>query len=572
MRKLFLGRLLLTLRTGLFVSTYLLIFAFAHKSHSATLNWQLPADSEGVNIYRDGVYIRTVKDKTWFELATHELGSKYETIAIGIGARDFWEIHSWIDGSSQRSTGFAFELQWVESSRTSGYNIYRDGLHLATVSSNTHVYPVELGHNYSVTAFHHDLIWTVASQFTTTRRYNLPISGQKVQFVDGWLPGELGVLATHPTAEFYENNNYQPIPNYLSPDNLEHDSLRRIRVSDNHAFRVENGKAIHQYSRRQAWNSDESLLDIGNRLVNAHNFTLTDAELNLTTARVWSWLEPNYMFGFQYRDGVTNAFVKYDIRDGSNEDLITLHNHRQCTIGNAEGSLSIDDRYVVFSCLNENGNGNLISFDVKEKRILGILTTPNNFDWSSFSQSGDYILVDINGQTEGSDRLVRYNRTFNEPYVLTTERNHGDFGKDSNGDEVYVMIGGEVISYVRLRDGLRINLGVAGPESVFIGYGHVSCRNIHRPGWCYFSSERNGTVGAVQIGQQKNAGILPIDNGTVPLGLSVLEHWGFHRSTSASYEAQPKVVASPSGRQILYTSDWLGIGEINDYVIQIHPN
>ena len=38
---------------------------------------------------------------------------------------------------------------------------------------------------------------------------------------------------------------------------------------------------------------------------------------------------------------------------------------------------------------------------------------------------------------------------------------------------------------------------------------------------------------------------------------------------SDSYDAQAKLSVSPSGRKIIFTSDWWGRGEINDYVISI---
>ena len=136
------------------------------------------------------------------------------------------------------------------------------------------------------------------------------------------------------------------------------------------------------------------------------------------------------------------------------------------------------------------------------------------------------------------------------PMILTNGKpEHGDLGFDDNGDEVYAMLTWEVISYFRLRDGAHFNLTISDDNNP-IGYGHLSCRNSNRPGWCYFSSYEKARIGAARISATA----------------SMVEHWGFHRSSADNYGSQPKGTSSRSGSSFLYTSDWYSRGEANDYM------
>jgi len=135
-----------------------------------------------------------------------------------------------------------------------------------------------------------------------------------------------------------------------------------------------------------------------------------------------------------------------------------------------------------------------------------------------------------------------------------------------------VMISWDYITYIRLKDGVRVNLDVSNPSSPIAGHGHISCRNIHRPGWCFFSSYDESRVGAVKLGIDSSAGTYTDNRGLqVFTGLGVVEHWGFHRSSSGAYDSTPKASASPTGTKVIVTSDWYGRGEINDYTLSVLP-
>jgi len=127
------------------------------------------------------------------------------------------------------------------------------------------------------------------------------------------------------------------------------------------------------------------------------------------------------------------------------------------------------------------------------------------------------------------------------------------------------MIDDRFISYIRLKDGRKIRLPVSGYARK-VGHGHVSCRNIKRPGWCYISTYNN-LIGAVRIATSDNLVGLSVPAVDFDRGVAVYEHWGYHESSSRNYQSTPKASVSPSGQQVIFSTDWRGTDQINAYVL-----
>lgn len=353
------------------------------------------------------------------------------------------------------------------------------------------------------------------------------------------------------------------VPSYRDRQSTHISGMTRTRVSTNSVLGVSNGKARHQYSKRQAWNRDETLLMVGGALLDARDFSIKRKYVPMNSERNWSNLDPDKLFGIKH----PNAFASYSPSRDQLTVLRTFSEYSNCTIGDAEGNISNDDRFVMLACTGGSGKY-LVSYDIANDRILGRMKARGDFNWGSFTPSGKYIVVE-NNDPSGSDNeeLLRFDPYFGSRHKLTDDRNHGDFGMDANGDDVYVMISWDVMSYIRIRDGARVTLGFSS-SSNGVGHGHVSCRNIDRPGWCYFSAGRY-RVGAVRLGIADSN---PIGShyGGQPLyrGVAEWEPWGYHRSSWSNYSVQPKASASWSGTKVIITSDWYGKGEVNDYVFE----
>lgn len=349
-------------------------------------------------------------------------------------------------------------------------------------------------------------------------------------------------------------DNTESAPGYLTPVQLIQFGTWLTRVSDNEVFNVENGRATHLYSKHQAWNADESLLDIGNHILDARTYEIISS-IPLSTARNWSNVFPHLMLGVRYNaeEGTLNILSGYNISLGEIRDYAVFSSYQNCSFGDQEGNLSQNDRYVVLSCTEKSTQQKiLVSYDVYERQTLGTLYPASNYNWASVSPSGNYILVENNLFPDDNPILWRYNLNFTNPTNLGVPA-HGDFGVDDGGNEAYVMINGDHFFYVLLDDGRRVEIRLE-PANYPAGHGHVSCRNIYRPGWCYFSSRNTGRIGAIKISSTD----------------SLIEPWGYHYSSSSSYASAPKLTANRSGTQLLFTSDWLDRAPISDFVLQLN--
>ncbi len=328
----------------------------------------------------------------------------------------------------------------------------------------------------------------------------------------------------------------------------ESTGTRVTRLSDSASFSSTHGQ-YHQYSKRSAFNLDETKVWIGGGMVDLNSGKLYPKHFPTASESQWSNTDPNIHFGFVYQ---SNTFLSFNVVTGERRTLIQLNGYKNCRMGHGEGSVSNDDRYVVAACENNSNQLELISVDLEQGTVLGNIRPHSSYNWAGFSQSGRYIIVEHNDYPTNTRReLVRYDRFFNNETKIADETAHGDFGIDENGDDVYVMIAWADIRALRLKDGQITSL--AGSNSNPAGHGHVSCRNILRPGYCYYSSYR-GTMGSIEINFDRPGRV---------------EMFGFHRSEGTDYNAQPKATASPSGQRIIFASNWYGRSEASTFMMSV---
>ena len=357
-----------------------------------------------------------------------------------------------------------------------------------------------------------------------------------------------------------------------------------IRATSNTMYSVENGKARHHYSRRSVWNLDEKYLIIAGNLVNSADLSiLKQRPGGMGTEQIWSAVTPEVIFGIAYSHETPkgmNQFGSYNVNTEVFSSIRKFSDHQRCRIGNGKGVLSYDDQFVVIDC-EIIGNKNekiLYSLDVKSGQILGTLTVQSQYRWGGVTPSGQYILAQFTNVEEDTTALYRYSADFQNKYLLSENIEHGDVGVDLNGDDIYAMIGWEHLMILRVSDGHKSVVTPFGPHDLvrfaddgfLLGYGHLSCRNVLRPGWCYFSSSNTKILGAFAIARESgNKAKVNLFGEVYNHGIRAFEYWGKHNSSETTYDAQTKISVSPSGNKIIVTSDWNNQHEINDYLIEI---
>jgi hypothetical protein len=208
--------------------------------------------------------------------------------------------------------------------------------------------------------------------------------------------------------------------------------------------------------------------------------------------------------------------------------------------------VSIDDRYVALAC--QRGDSlDAIVYDIAADEIAATRTFAGSWDsldWVSVSQSGNYVVF-CWGSSGGVDV---YDIDLDNQRHLFDKCEHGDLGFDSGGNETYVQVC--PVQYARLDNGAVTDMLLADYSWAWY-CGHISCRNIDRPGWCYVSDMDREEVFGLRIDET-----------------DTVERFAHHRSTAASYEAEVQAVANGDGNKVLFASDWGG-GEINSYVTEM---
>jgi len=373
-----------------------------------------------------------------------------------------------------------------------------------------------------------------------------------------------------PSADDLDSVRIETTLGYLQSMNYDDLGTEIVRVTEKGMFGPGDYLPAHRYSRRQAWNSDESLFDLGRGLVNADDFSVFLDRTPVSTERVWSNSDPDVMMGIIYDPDPVSLSI-LNVRTLEIVELNRWEEFSRCSIGEGEGNQSLDDRYIVIVCDDNPGRRTMISYDIEQRIEIGRLEAKPTMNWVSVTPSGKYIVVENNGTEDLNEleELYRYSPDFSSETLLTNDRNHGDLGIDSNGNDVFVMVSDNRIRYIEIESGSFVDLAIAS-KIHRPGHGHVSCRNVKRPGWCYLSANVAGVVGAFELTKDNSVSgkFISLFSTGDSHSPSRFELWGLHGSSYESYASQPKVSVSPSGDQLVFSSDWYRSGSVHDYVIR----
>jgi hypothetical protein len=327
-------------------------------------------------------------------------------------------------------------------------------------------------------------------------------------------------------------------PSYLSPLFDPTLGTRTTRISNTAGVR-------QAYSRISAWNSDGSKILLGftypGRMLDGRTYTYLGS-FNQISQAIWSNVDPNRLYGV-----VGNAFARQDATTGAVTKLRAFASYTGITIGNYEGGISDDDRYIALIGTTSTGAKHLITYDVSTNAVLGDVAVAANINNAQISRKGNYVVVvnDTDGTSRGQG-VERYTRDLSSRINLTAYGRHGDNALDQNGNEIYVSNNAPNVVAFNLATGAATRL--LGGTTAF-EYGHVSGRNIDRPGWIYLSVFDN-TATAGRPGHDQVVAVKTDGSGTV-------EVFGFsHHTNTTIYAMQPQAVPSPDGRHVIFASEW----------------
>jgi hypothetical protein len=339
-------------------------------------------------------------------------------------------------------------------------------------------------------------------------------------------------------------------PAYLAPfaESLSGNTVTRI--SDQNVFGTSGQNLRHNYSTDQPWNSDETLIKLAGypaAILDANTYELL-RWADIPSTGKWANTNPNIIYGTS-----GNSFVAYNVTSNTTNTLRTFSGYSSISFGYGEGNLSNDDRYIGFIG-SSNGDRIYIVYDILNDVITGErnVGSGGDLDWFSVSASGNYAVAAWRPDGTGPNAGYKvYDITLTTEQHLNDNTAHSDFGIDANGNDVIVAYGyepewnqGFYLKYIRLDTG-EVTPLFSYPGGIW--GGHVSTRNIDRPGWAYISEGccTDNPVAPREIFAIK------LDNS------NTIERFAKHHSDyDAGYGHEAQAVPNRDGTKVLFASNW----------------
>ncbi len=347
------------------------------------------------------------------------------------------------------------------------------------------------------------------------------------------------------------------------------------------------------YSKRQAWNADESCLllrtSYGNALLcDGNNYHLV-RQLDQVYGDDVFWHPTNRDIILFNPD---NTLYSYNIKT---ELLDTLHQFTDYTFAytRGEGNLSRDGKYygivgIYYDTLTGNNHyRSILLYDLQQDKIVSKLSLPDtlvDFDWASVSPLGNFVVVDYaTPVAKRFNGIEVYDRNMNFLWQQPLGFGHSDLTVDENNDECLIMDyydeneNKTIIKKIRLSDGFTTNLlDVSWSFDL-----HISCRNTFDNQWCIISTfDGEGRL------EDNSTDWLPFEDEIFALkldGSGDVRRLAHHHSRrfspatpdrdNSNYYAEPHATVSKGGNRIIFGSNWrqdVGIdSSVDAYVVDL---
>lgn len=368
-------------------------------------------------------------------------------------------------------------------------------------------------------------------------------------------------------------------------------TLKRItNASTNYGGLGDTTFVRHEYSKIQSWNSDGSyVVMFGNNgdwfLFNGTTYSyikpLSSVPGVIGEGPRWHPTDPDL---FYYCSG--NKFYRYKVSTDTSTLLRTFTGYTYITIGNAEGSLSIDGKYVALLGADASwARTGMWVYNITDNTVgttMSLSQSGQTPDSITISPLGNFVLVVWNN-VSGHNRYYGsevFDRNFNYLRKAYYGVDHGDVGLDTNGDEIYVVDGASdpdtgsnhYIQKINLATGAKTNLLEL---SWYLGV-HVSMRHANRGtstpaglGYAVISTYSTSYDATHSYPYENEILAIKLDGST---DVQRIVH---HRSapeyaggSTRDYYAEPHVSLNRDGSKLVWASSWRYTNPTNDSSIK----
>jgi hypothetical protein len=326
------------------------------------------------------------------------------------------------------------------------------------------------------------------------------------------------------------------------------------------------------YSKREAWNADESLLMLrsGNGAVHIYNgslyqFIKTVPDIDGVQDIYWHPKDPKTIYYI-----LDNVFYSMNVETLATKALHTFSKYTYIST-RAEGNMSNDGHYIALCGYDADFKPiDFFVYDIFSNSIhssMSVSGKVSDFDWISVSPLGHYVLVDY-----ATDINTPYNgiEVYDDQFKLVWRKplgaGHSDCGLDEDSSEVLIMDvydANDNITYINkysLFNGTETRLLAVSPDFDL----HESCRSMSRPGWVYVS-----TFDYVGRLKDDSTSWMPFEDEIFAVKMDgkgdvqrYAHHYSKRYSTSTPdsdnsiYFAEPHATVNKTGTRILFGSNW----------------
>ncbi|MDP1696623.1 MAG: hypothetical protein Q8L45_02370 [Xanthomonadaceae bacterium] len=326
----------------------------------------------------------------------------------------------------------------------------------------------------------------------------------------------------------------------------------------NHASEPPSGFARNDYSRRQAFNVDNTRV-----LVYALNgaWHLYDAN-SLAPLKVlngpagdaepqWHPTEPNSLYWIPINGGMVlnklNVETNLSTKVADFTDKLPWSNVTRVW-SKSEGSPSADGRYWCFMAETSSfGIRGVFIYDLQTQSVLGTRNLSSRPDHVSMSPSGRYCVISGGDVSNGT---VAWDRTFSNSRVVHHGGEHSDLALGPDGSDYYVAVdyqssGGDLYM-VNLSTGLRTVLFPTYIQGTATAY-HISGKNFSRPGWVLMSTYARS--GAEKWLHER---VMAVELKASPRIINLAHH----HTRYNGYWTEPHASVSRDFTHVLFSSNW----------------
>jgi hypothetical protein len=362
-----------------------------------------------------------------------------------------------------------------------------------------------------------------------------------------------------------------------------------VRVTD-HELEPPRGFARNDYSRRQAFNADDTRVLVADHQGAWHLYDAGTLEplgplagMGGDAEPQWHPTNPDVLY-FLPNNGVGMRLHEMNVRAGHTrvvadfgERLRRVWPGATAAWTRSEGSPSADLRYWAFQVDDKAWKGiGLFTYDLRTDTIVATYDLASHGrgrpDHLSMSPSGEFVVV------SWDDGPHAFTREFGNPRRIADRGEHSDIARDAAGDDVYVSVDyrsrGGPAYMVHLKSGRRTDLFDTYVDRTATGM-HFSGKAYRRPGWVLVSTyadyARGSSVQAL-IGpsfQWLHRRIFAVELKARPRIVSLAFHHGIH----AKYFTEPHASANRDLSRVVFNSNWGRESEtdVDAYMVVVPP-